>query len=68
MLNEIVAEMPIIFPAPPRTRKMMEKFKIGFSENIRLLPPLGFMESLFLWKDAKLVLTDSVLRQAQDER
>jgi len=58
-LNEIASEMPIIFPAHPRTRKMMEKFQIKFSENIKLLPPLGFMESLRLWKDAKVVLTDS---------
>ena len=47
---------------------MMEKFQIKFSENIKLLPPLGFMASLSLWKDAKVLLTDSVLRQAQDER
>ena len=58
-LNEIAAKMPIIFPAHPRTRKMMEQFQIRFSDNIKLLPPLGFMESLFLWKDAKVVLTDS---------
>jgi UDP-N-acetylglucosamine 2-epimerase (non-hydrolysing) len=51
--------MPIIFPAHPRTRKMMEQFQITFSENIKMLPPLGFMDSLRLWKDAKVVLTDS---------
>jgi UDP-N-acetylglucosamine 2-epimerase (non-hydrolysing) len=58
-LNEIAEEMPIIFPAHPRTKKMMEQFQIKFSQNIKLLAPLGFMESLFLWKDAKVVLTDS---------
>jgi UDP-N-acetylglucosamine 2-epimerase (non-hydrolysing) len=31
----------------------------SLSENIKLLSPLGFKESLFLWKDAKFVLTDS---------
>ena len=31
----------------------------SLSENIKLLSPLGFKESLFLWKDAKVVLTDS---------
>jgi len=58
-VNEIAAEKPILFPAHPRTRKMMEQFQIKFSENIKMLAPLGFMESLFLWKDAKVVLTDS---------
>ena len=58
-LNEIAEEMTIIFPVHPRTKKMMEQFQIRFSENIKLLSPLGFKESLFLWKDAKVVLTDS---------
>ena len=38
---------------------MMEQFQIRFSDNIKLLSPLGFKESLFLWKDAKVVMTDS---------
>lgn len=29
------------------------------SERIHCLPPLGFGEALYLWKDAALVLTDS---------
>jgi UDP-N-acetylglucosamine 2-epimerase (non-hydrolysing) len=32
---------------------------IQLSKNIFLLPPLSFTESLFLWKDAQVVLTDS---------
>jgi UDP-N-acetylglucosamine 2-epimerase (non-hydrolysing) len=58
-LNEVAKETAILFPVHPRTKKMMAQFKIGFSDNVRLLPPLGFKESLFLWKDAKVVLTDS---------
>ena len=37
----------------------MDEFNIELSGNISLLPPLGFKESLFLWKDATLVMTDS---------
>ena len=58
-LNEIAKKVPIIFPVHPRTRKMAEQFGIEFSERITLLPPLGFKESLFLWRDAAAVLTDS---------
>ena len=58
-LNQIATERPIFFPVHPRTRKMMEQFKISFSENIHLFSPLGFKEALFLWKDAALVMTDS---------
>ncbi len=58
-LNDIAEERPILFPVHPRTKKMMDRFKIRLSENTVLLPPLGFMESLFLWKDSSLVMTDS---------
>jgi UDP-N-acetylglucosamine 2-epimerase (non-hydrolysing) len=58
-LNEIAQKLIIFFPVHPRTKKMIEQFQIKFSDNIKLLSPLGFKESLFLWKDAKVVLTDS---------
>lgn len=58
-LNEIAGERPILFPVHPRTRKMMAQFGIRLSDCIHTLPPLGFRESLFLWKDAEVVLTDS---------
>jgi UDP-N-acetylglucosamine 2-epimerase (non-hydrolysing) len=58
-LNVIAKDMPIFFPVHPRTRKMMDSFKIQLSSQIIQLPPLGFKEALFLWKDAQMVLTDS---------
>ena len=58
-LNRIAEEKPILFPVHPRTHKMLEQFRIKLLDNILLFPPLGFKESLFLWKDATVVLTDS---------
>lgn len=58
-LNKVSEEIPIFFPVHPRTKKMIGQFDIKFSENIKLLPPLGFRDSLLLWKDSKIVLTDS---------
>jgi UDP-N-acetylglucosamine 2-epimerase (non-hydrolysing) len=58
-LNEIASKRPILFPVHPRTKKMLGEFGISLSSNIYLLPPLGFQESLLLWKDAEVVLTDS---------
>ena len=58
-LNEIALSIPIIFPVHPRTRKRLEEFKIKMSENIKVIKPLSFNESLYLWKDARAVLTDS---------
>ena len=59
VLDRVAAKIPVIFPIHPRTRKMLDYFEIQLSENIHQLPPLGFRESLYLWKDAKAVLTDS---------
>ena len=58
-LNEISLEIPIIFPVHPRTKKNLSDFNLSLSGNIHMLPPLSFRESLFLWKDALLVMTDS---------
>jgi UDP-N-acetylglucosamine 2-epimerase (non-hydrolysing) len=58
-LNAIADKMPILFPVHPRTKKMMDEFNLRLSNNISLFSPLSFKESLFLWKDAKVVLTDS---------
>ena len=58
-LNSIAQSTPVIFPVHPRTRKMLEQFNLELCDRIFQLPPLGFKESLFLWKDAQLVMTDS---------
>lgn len=60
-LNKIYNKykLPIIFPAHPRTIKMIEKFNVKLNKNIRLIKPLGFLEFLQLEANAKLVLTDS---------
>jgi UDP-N-acetylglucosamine 2-epimerase (non-hydrolysing) len=58
-INCIADERVVFFPAHPRTRKMLEQFDINLSKNVILLQPLGFKESLFLWNDADLVMTDS---------
>ena len=38
---------------------MIDEFDIKLSEHVYILDPLGFRESLFLWKDAVIVMTDS---------
>jgi len=58
-LNEIAQERSILFPVHPRTKKMLQQFDIRLSSGIVPLPPLSFKESLFLWQDAAIVLTDS---------
>ena len=58
-VNELARERTIFFPVHPRTRGKMAEFGIKLSERVHQLAPLGFRESLYLWKDAEAVLTDS---------
>ncbi len=58
-LNTIAEEVPIIFPVHPRTRKQIDAFGTRISRHIHQVSPLGFKESLHLWKDAMGVFTYS---------
>ena len=58
-LDEISRELPLIFPVHPRTKKMFDKHGLELPENIATLDPLRFRDALYLWKAAKVVLTDS---------
>lgn len=58
-LNGIAAQIPIVFPVHPRTQKMLDALNMSISDSICRLPPLSFKESLFWWKDALFVMTDS---------
>ncbi|QWV91731.1 UDP-N-acetylglucosamine 2-epimerase (non-hydrolyzing) [Geomonas oryzisoli] len=58
-LNELARNRTIFFPVHPRTAKTMKENGIRLADKVVLLPPLGYREALFLWKDAEAVLTDS---------
>jgi len=70
-LNYISKEIPIIFPAHPRTQKKIEEFvfsdyfqkspinNLAHTKSIYLISPLSYLEFLYLMNNAKFVLTDS---------
>ena len=62
-LTEITANLPVIFPVHPRTRKTIAELGltkvIGGLKNLRLIDPLGYLDFLSLYSSAGLVLTDS---------
>jgi UDP-N-acetylglucosamine 2-epimerase (non-hydrolysing) len=72
-LNEIAGKLPVVFPAHPRTVKQLNAFGLNkcveYSDKhtdyndskakVRVLPPLGYLDFLWLMKNATLVLTDS---------
>jgi UDP-N-acetylglucosamine 2-epimerase (non-hydrolysing) len=58
-LGEIARDVPIVFPAHPRTRARMQQFGVAAPRGVRVLEPLGYLDFLCLWSNARLVLTDS---------
>jgi UDP-N-acetylglucosamine 2-epimerase len=49
----------IVFPVHPRTKKMIKRFRISIPGNIKVIKPVGYLDSLSLQANAKKVLTDS---------
>ena len=58
-LGDVARELPIIFPAHPRTQARMREFNIATPRGMRLLAPMGYLDFLCLCSHARLVLTDS---------
>jgi len=50
---------PVIFPAHPRTRKVLAQSKFILQPHVRILDPLGYFEMVALSHSARLILTDS---------
>ena len=50
---------PLLFPAHPRTAKMIKHFGLQLPAGLRLLEPAGFLDFLRLEAAAELILTDS---------
>jgi UDP-N-acetylglucosamine 2-epimerase (non-hydrolysing) len=51
--------LPLAWPLHPRTRARMEQFGLVPPRNVRMLPPLRYLDFLALMAGARLVATDS---------
>ena len=60
-LKRLASRMSVVFPIHPRTRKMCGQFGIALDQQpgLRVLEPIGYLDSLCLTEDARLVLTNS---------
>jgi UDP-N-acetylglucosamine 2-epimerase len=50
---------PVLLPAHPRTRAMIDRQGIELGPRLRLLPPLGYLDLAALASQARVVATDS---------
>lgn len=57
----ISREVAVVFPLHPRTQSKLSEtsFDLSQYDNLRLLPPLGYLDFLALQHKASLVITDS---------
>jgi UDP-GlcNAc3NAcA epimerase len=50
---------PVVFPVHPRTRAALAAAGIELADNVRALPPLGYLDFAALASQARVILTDS---------
>src|SRR5262245_15922729 len=58
-VGQIARQAPVIFPAHPRTQARMREFGLGAPAGVRVIAPLGYLDFLQLWSNARMALTDS---------
>src|SRR6267142_2768828 len=58
-IDAIAQQVPIVFPVHPRTQQRLSQSGIKHHPQLRLIPPLGYLDFLCLLSKATLVLTDS---------
>ena len=59
-LARIAAQLPVLFPMHPRTRRMLAQFGLDVAPpGVQVVDPIGYIDFLALEDGARLVLTDS---------
>lgn len=58
-VNKISSELPVLYPVHPRTKKFLSEYGLSFSDNVKLVAPVGYLEMILLEKHASFILTDS---------
>jgi UDP-N-acetylglucosamine 2-epimerase (non-hydrolysing) len=58
-VNKIAEDIPVVYSFHPRTKDQFAKHGISFSENVKLIEPIGFFDFVNLEQNATVVLTDS---------
>ena len=58
-LNSIAKDIQVILPLHPRTKSILEKNSIVLCDNISTIEPVGYLNMVYLIKNAKIIMTDS---------
>lgn len=58
-VERVADQVPVIFPVHPRTHERLKNLGLAPNPNLRLIPPVGYLDFLCLLSRARLVLTDS---------
>jgi UDP-N-acetylglucosamine 2-epimerase (non-hydrolysing) len=53
------SELPIVFPAHPRTAKRIAEFGIHVPENVKMIDPVNHFQMIHMIENADMVITDS---------
>jgi UDP-N-acetylglucosamine 2-epimerase (non-hydrolysing) len=62
LVADVASHLPVIFPMHPRTRDSVARFGLDHMLDhgqLLVTPPLGYLDTLGLLKDARVILTDS---------
>jgi UDP-N-acetylglucosamine 2-epimerase (non-hydrolysing) len=59
VLGEIAAELPVVFPAHPRTTARLAEAGGEVPEGLRIVEPMDYDDFIALEAEARLVITDS---------
>lgn len=60
-LCEVAKEIPVVFPAHPRTKQALKRYRLVQEVEARLIliEPVGYLEMVCLEQNARLIATDS---------
>lgn len=58
-IDAVASEVPVIFPVHPRTHQRIAQAGVHHHSQLRMIPPVGYLDFLCLMSKASLVLTDS---------
>lgn len=59
IITKHAGDLPIIFPAHPRTRQILNQLPANITDKLILLEPMRYLEFMYFVQHAKAVITDS---------